>query len=232
MDLLNGVVVQAVRGRRSEYRPVRSQLTESVDPSVVLRCLSDLCRSNVAYVADLDAILRQEPNRCTLAELSRLPVQLMVDAGVRNSADAQELFDIGVDQIIVGLETLAGPSAAIELIETFTAESLIFSVDLKFGKPMSTWEPWAHLSAEQLVDELIPLGFQRWIVLDLLAVGSADGVPTLELCQHLRNQCPDDEIITGGGIRGHSDLQQLETASVDGVLVASALHSGAISSFE
>ena len=57
LDLLNGITVQAVGGRRDEYRPLSSQLTDSVDPSIVLPALEAVCRSGMAYIADLDSIL-------------------------------------------------------------------------------------------------------------------------------------------------------------------------------
>ena len=228
VDLLNGVTVQAIAGRRNEYRPVRSQLTDSVDPSVVLKCLDDVCQSGIAYIADLDAILKREPNRCTLAELARMDLNLMVDAGVQSSDDVQDLFDLGLEQAVIGLESLASREAARDLVATFDVDSLIMSLDLKSGIPLACYEPWSHISPMEVLQELIEIGFRRWIVLDLAAVGTAQGVPTENLCKQLRALRPTDEIITGGGIRGHADLRALEEAGVDGVLIASALHNGEI----
>lgn len=228
VDLLNGVTVQAVAGRRNEYRPVRSRLTDSVDPSVVLKCLDDVCQSGIAYIADLDAILKREPNRCTLAELARTELNLMVDAGVQSSDDVQDLFDLGLEQAVIGLESLASREAARDLVATFGVDSLIMSFDLKSGMPLACYEPWSHMSPMEVLQELIEIGFRRWIVLDLAAVGTAQGVPTENLCKQLRVLRPTDEIITGGGVRDHTDLRALEEAGVDGVLIASALHNGEI----
>jgi HisA/HisF family protein len=228
LDLLNGVTVQAVAGRRNEYRPVRSQLTDSIDPSVVLKCLDDVCQSGTVYLADLDAILKREPNRCTLAELSRLDLNLMVDAGTRSREEVQDLFDLGIKQAIIGLESLASPAAARELVATFDVDSLIMSLDLKSGIPLAHYKPWTQMSPIVVLKELIEIGFRRWIILDLAAVGTAQGVPTECLCKQLRALRPADEIITGGGVRDHADLRALEDAGVDGVLIASALHNGEI----
>lgn len=228
LDLLNGVTVQAIAGRRDEYRPVRSTLTESVDPSVVLNQLNNVCRSGTAYIADLDAITGSKPNRCTLAELSRLDLTLMVDAGVRSSADVEELLDLGVAQVIVGLESLPGPDTARALVAEFSGDSLVLSLDLKSGVPLSGHAPWSALSPRAVLDELAEIGFCRWILLDLSAVGMAQGVPTVDLCREWREQRPHDDIITGGGIRNVSDLSPLQAAGASGLLVASALHRGTI----
>ena len=229
LDLLNGVTVQAVAGRRDEYRPIRSCLTDSVDPPVVLRRLDEVCRSETAYIADLDAILHREPNRCTLAELSRINSNLMVDAGIQSCEDVQDLLDLGIENIVVGLESLPGVETAHELMNAFGAASLVLSLDLKSGIPLAREQAWAGASPTAVLEDLIKVGFRRWIILDLSAVGAAMGVSTGKLCSGLRDLRPDDEIITGGGIRGVADLDELETIGIDGVLIASALHTGAVS---
>src|SRR5438477_406179 len=69
--------------------------------------------------------------------------------------------------------------------------------------------------------------------------GIAGGEPafaTIEgLCERgfgfwvdLKRSWPEVQLIAGGGVRGVDDLKRLRQARVDGVLVASALHDGAI----
>ena len=71
-------------------------------------------------------------------------------------------------------------------------------------------------------------GVRSLILLDLAGVGEGRGVPTLELCRSVRELSPDVEIITGGGVRDAADLEALDRAGVDGVLIASALHDGSL----
>lgn len=228
LDLLNGITVQAVAGHRDQYRPVRSQLTGSVDPSVVLKHLDEVCDSGTAYIADLDAILRRQINRCTLAELSRMDISLMVDAGIQSPADVEDLLDLGINEVVIGLESLPGPEVARELIATFPTESLILSLDMKSGTLLADYQPWSEQAPMAVLEQLSEIGFRRWILLDLSSVGTGQGVSTVSLCRQLRSIRPDDEIITGGGIRSAADLTPLSEAGLDGVLVASALHNGAI----
>jgi phosphoribosylformimino-5-aminoimidazole carboxamide ribotide isomerase len=75
----------------------------------------------------------------------------------------------------------------------------------------------------------VECGVTSLIVLDLAGVGEGQGVPTIPLCRQLRAECGGVEIITGGGVRHAVDLAELAAAGVDGVLVASALHDGALS---
>lgn len=227
VDVLNGVAVQAIAGRRDEYQPVRSRLTPSIDPSVILNEMVAACGADRAYVADLDAILRREPNRCTIAELTRMDVRLMLDAGVKSSGDVQDLLDLGVDDVVLGLESLPGPVVAQQLVRQFGSEHLIVSLDLQGGCPMTSHQPWCDLDPRQIAAELSAAGFHRWIVLDLTTVGTGCGVPTIDLCRDLRQQWPDIELITGGGIHTHDDLLPLQGIA-DAVLLATAIHTGRI----
>ena len=81
IDISNGMAVRAVAGERKHYRAIQSRLTESVEPAEVMRAIQERLQCPVCYVADLDAIERQQLNRCTIAEMVRTGVALIVDAG-------------------------------------------------------------------------------------------------------------------------------------------------------
>ena len=81
IDLMGGVVVRAVAGRREAYRPIVSPLCPGCDPLEVAQALLDLGVREL-YIADLDAIAGAEPAWDILASLRTLAVPLWVDAGV------------------------------------------------------------------------------------------------------------------------------------------------------
>ncbi len=61
LDIMGGVVVRGVAGRRSEYRPIESSLCSSCDPPVVARAIVERFGLAEFYIADLDAISGAEP---------------------------------------------------------------------------------------------------------------------------------------------------------------------------
>ena len=91
LDLLDSVVVRGVAGRRDEYRPVESTIAVSASPLDVAQSFRGHFGLSTLYVADLDAILHGELNREVLAELTGDGFELLVDAGIRNAADADSL---------------------------------------------------------------------------------------------------------------------------------------------
>ena len=177
------------------------------------------------YLADLDAIARIDPAFTAYAELTADGFRLWIDAGVRDFDGVRRLADAGVDGIVIGLETVAGPAVLAEACAAFR-DRIIFSVDLKEGKPFGDATAWGTADAAAMAGRAVLLGVRRLIVLDLARVGVGSGAGTEALCARLTAAHPDLEVIAGGGVRGSEDLRRLKACGVRAVLVASALHDG------
>lgn len=230
IDIRNGIAVRAVAGDRAFYKPLESRLTSSVEPAEVLKSLQAEFGCRFCYVADLDGIEHRGLNRCTLAEMARTGVALMVDGGSRTVDDVSQLLDIGVQQVIVSSESLQEIRQLSRLAETIGEDHLIFSVDLKAGQLRIADPDCSGLSSLQLVQAVVESGVRHLIVLDLAAVGTGTGLPTLPLCCEIRRGWPQVRIITGGGVHSTACIQSARQAGIDGLLISSALHDGRLSS--
>lgn len=229
LDLMDGVAVRAVGGRRDEYRPVCSRLCESGDPRRIAEAFRDRYGIDSLYVADLDAILERGSNVGIIAELSRAGFRLAVDAGLRHAADVERLIDLEIQTIVAGLETLVSPAVLDELIARVGRQRLAFSLDLAGGKPLtpasvSPQETWPADTPLSLAQRAVESGVEHLIVLDLHAIGRSNGPATQSLCRELRTALPPVTLWTGGGVRTAIDVRRLGECGADGVLVASALH--------
>lgn len=233
IDLVNGQVVRGVAGQREQYARLKTCLAESACPADVAHGLVTELGVGDFYVADLDAIAGAEP-ACELYEqMLSQGRHLWIDAGLADIARGSELLEFaqrhqGTTDIIVGLESIASRDQLRSLVDAIPAESLIFSLDLKSGRPWGAAEDWREADPLEIVADVVELGIRQFIVLDLAAVGVDEGCPTLPLVRILREKFSDVtlEIATGGGVRGPSDLEQLAEAGCDVALVASALHDG------
>lgn len=232
LDLLNGVVVRGVGGRRDEYRPVESVLTKSAQPLDVARAFRERLGLTTLYVADLDGILRQQPNADVYRQLAADGFELWIDGGLRSVTDASRLFKVGAAKVIVGLESLSDVRLLSVLTTEFSAERIVFSLDLKAGQPMLETADWPDPTPLGIARTAINLGVTQMIVLDLVSVGEQRGPSTLDLCRSIRRLAPTVQLITGGGVRNATDLEPLREARIDGVLLATALHNGSIGAGE
>ena len=232
LDLLDGVVVRGVGGRRDEYRPVESVLTLSARPLDVARAFRDRLSLKTLYVADLDGILRQRPNADVYPQLVDDGFELWIDAGVRSLSDANHLLSAGAAKVVVGLETIPDARLLATLVAEFGTPRIVFSLDLQAGRPMLGHSDWPDTSPLGIAQIVVSLGLTQLIVLDLASVGEQRGPSTISLCESIRRIAPEARLITGGGVRNADDLPPLQAAGIDGVLLATALHNGAISSAE
>lgn len=225
VDILDDIVVRGVGGRRDEYRRIQSIISTSAEPAVVAEALIEAFSPSEIYVADLDAIRSSEiapPIRQAVSH--RVPVWM--DAGIRDGAGAKRVMESGC-QVVAGLESVESSSKLKEILDAVSPENVVFSLDLKSGLPLRTWEGFESPLA--IAREALRLGVRRLIVLDLASVGEGRGTGTEELCRQLANEFPKLDLIAGGGVANWGDIRRLAAIGVRGVLVASALHDGRIS---
>lgn len=236
IDLLDGLVVRGIGGRRDAYRPIVSQIAADATASSVASAFRKLGCGEV-YVADLDAIAGAEPAWRLYDDMSATGLTLWVDAGRvrRAGVRSQESGDKGQEsggglgtphRVVVGLESLENSNALGELVEAIGHERLVFSLDLKHGLPLTLIGEWRDRRAVEIAAAALELGVRSLIVLDLANVGMEQGVATLSLCRQIRQLDATVELISGGGVRNHADLDALADAGCDAALVASALHDG------
>jgi phosphoribosylformimino-5-aminoimidazole carboxamide ribotide isomerase len=226
LDLLKGQVVRGVAGRRQNYRPIASKLTPSAAPLEVAAAFQEHFGLSLLYLADLDAIGGSPPALDIYQALQEKGFHLWVDAGLRLARQAAPLAQAGVEGIIAGLETLAGPEELAQLCDTVGPERLLFSLDLLEGKPLTYSLAWKTDDPMEIAGRAAHYGVRRLIVLDLARVGMSSGPDTEGLCLCLLGMFPELQLITGGGVRNAGDLRRLRQVGLAGVLLASALHDG------
>ena len=226
IDILDGVAVHAVKGKRSEYQPLKSVLCASANPLDVALAFKALGFSEL-YVADLDAIMTGQPNFAVLNQIANATgLSLMVDAGMADLERAEKLVKSNVAKVIIGTETLPRLSFVREAVESLGKERIVVSLDLKGGTVLSGFTLGKFSSPSDLLLEFQRMGVEQVIVLDLARVGSGEGVNTPLLTAALQNRIVS--VLVGGGVRDIADLLELKRMAVSGVLVATALHSGKI----
>ena len=227
IDILNGIVVHAVRGKRREYQPLQSSLCNSVQPLEVSKAFKALGFSDL-YIADLDAIAGSSVNFQVFMRIAKeTGHKLIVDAGVSDLETIGKLLDCGISKVIIGTETLQSKSFVDEAVRLFGSERVIISLDLMGEKVLVRPGFDGSKNPMRLLREFKEMGVSRVIVLDLARVGSDEGVNNDFLKKVLKASAMD--VCVGGGVRDLEDLVKLKDLGVSGVLVATALHSGKIS---
>ncbi|MEE8167611.1 MAG: HisA/HisF-related TIM barrel protein [Candidatus Hydrothermarchaeales archaeon] len=210
LDVMGERAVAGKSGERETYSELKTIFSDSSDPVGIAETLP----FDRLYVADLDGIMRGEPDLKLLDRLSRVK-KVLVDIGIRDYKDFQKLDPLDVD-VIVATETLKSPDRLQDMLH-----GAIVSIDMKDRKVLS---PFLPEEVSEAFDFLKNMDAKRFIFLDISSVGTLTG-NRFDFLRAL--DWSSEEITVGGGITG-DDLKVLEEMGVKGALVGTALHRGLI----
>lgn len=235
MDLRYGQVVRGIAGRRDEYQPVESRYVEDSRPGTIAQLYARTFGFRDCYVADLNSICEGQVDGAALEAIAVQGLNVWLDAGVgdieRWQACQRDLPGWRPDRWIVGLESLKSWQALRELRAAIGEDRLVFSLDLKEGRPLTNRSDFREMSPLAIAETACGEGVRSLLVLDLAAVGEGAGTRVEGLVSDLSQSLPGIELISGGGIASPVNLQTTIACGVHRVLVASALHDGRIAPF-
>ncbi|HYG58839.1 MAG TPA: HisA/HisF-related TIM barrel protein, partial [Symbiobacteriaceae bacterium] len=210
-------------------RPVESRLAPAAADPLALCLAFRSIGFDTVYAADLDAIRGWGSHGALIGRIRReTGLRVMLDAGVRRLPDLDGLLATGVEAAVVGSETLEALADLPGMVRRAGPERLLFSLDLKAGAVLSPDLTTAARAPIAVLAEAAAAGVRQAILLDLSTVGAGAG-PNLPLLRTACSALPGMSILAGGGIRGPADLADIHEAGAAGCLIATCLHTGALS---
>jgi len=223
IDLLDGVVVHAKKGLRSQYQPIISSLTTSSEPLDIVKAFMDIYPFNTLYIADLNRIQgRNKQPAVNDAAITAITdyfpnLALWIDSGaIANN----QLSKSGKHTVVLGSESFSNIEDYQSRVQV-THQPHVLSLDY-----LTT----GYKGPEALLTNT-NLWPQHVIVMTLQKVGANLGVD-IETIQALMNQSKQHNIYAAGGVRNLNDLKTLSKIDVQGALVASALHNKQLSAHD
>ena len=210
IDIYQNQVVHAVKGQRQNYHPLQTSLCNSHSPEDIVQAFIDTYPFKTIYIADLDAIQGHTNNEQLIEQLLNKfqSISFWVDQGITSTI---ELEIQSRRQNVIGSETNISPETLNELI-TLSPE-IILSLDFHTKN---------FLGDPDLLQK-INLWSERIIIMSLAHVGSNNG-PDYKLISDMQKTAGNRKLYVAGGVRYEDDLHVLSDMGIDGVLIATALH--------
>ena len=243
VDLLDGQVVHAIAGNRSQYQPFKDSRFHFDSPRGLVQLLIEEFAPDWIYVADLNAIQGIGDNLDCINRLAQLPTCFLLDLGFANwhhYLERKRMINSNLNWLPVFGSESVGSFA--DLAQQAEPSECIVSVDVKRRQVLSPGsvmtedalspQSFGSTEDESLVSNFLlqlgDLGFHKVILLDLDAVGQGTfGLDGDESA--LPSRLPNPmEIFAGGGVRNQDDLHRLAIGGFAGALIATAIHSGDI----
>jgi phosphoribosylformimino-5-aminoimidazole carboxamide ribotide isomerase len=218
IDLQDGTVVRAHAGQRHLYKPIDTPLTQGSDPVDVAAGLLAIHSFSHLYIADLNAILGKGENLQQVARLRRAfpAVTLWVDNGIADAAAAQGFLAQRLGFLVLGSESQIDTGLLLALSQH---PRIVLSLDF-LGE---TFRGPAEILAR-------PALWPNTIIVMTLACIGGDAGPDLNRLAAIVAKAEGRHVYAAGGVRNREDLLALKHGGIAGALVASALHSGALTS--
>ncbi|MBO8183105.1 MAG: HisA/HisF family protein [Archaeoglobus sp.] len=209
-DLLNGLVVRGVSGKRHEYRPIKSESSLGLPSSNPIEVVEFIKPKNL-YVADLDKIMGFGSHSDLIDKLATSVDDLIADCGFK---DSSEIKDLQFSPVL-GTETFN--IRQLERIER--TESVVVSIDIldSILDASSSFEDWL-----EMVEFLNSFKLKGVIILTLKKVGTSSSLDW-ELLEKAIDVSANP-VFGGGGVKSLDDLDKAKEIGCKALLVATAVH--------
>jgi phosphoribosylformimino-5-aminoimidazole carboxamide ribotide isomerase len=206
MDLQHNMVVHGKSGQRASYKPLDWGCSPTAEPVGFVKAI----RPQSIYIADLDRIEGTGSHDTIIRQCASHARRCYVDRGCRVPDDMLEGYHI---VNIVGTET-GGDD-----LSRYGGGFL--SLDIKDGCVI----PF-NRDPEKVLRQANGWKFDGCIILNIGAVGTEAGIDR-GMLKKMR-AAYHRKLFYGGGVATVSDLRALSDAGIDGAIIATALHHGAV----
>lgn len=185
------------------------------------------------HIVDLDGAAQGRPVNLDLLKQVRAATHAHIEAGggLRSMEHIEQVFDIGIDRVILGTIAITNRTLLHEALERY-GDRIAIGLDARDGKIAITgWLETSGVSAIDLAIELSMIGVRRFIYTDIARDGAMIG-PNFEAVARMQEAIVRAtntySLIASGGVSSLADLHVLAAMGVEGAIVGKALYTGDI----
>jgi phosphoribosylformimino-5-aminoimidazole carboxamide ribotide isomerase len=221
IDLLKGKCVRLIQG---DYH---RQITYCDDPvSQAEQFIS--AGAQWLHIVDLDGAKVGKPiNTSPISAIAALAkLKLQAGGGIRDQASLEQLFDLGVERVIIGTRAVSDFEWFSTMAGKFTSR-LILSLDAR-GSKVAT-EGWTREQPQQLLEFAVKaakLPLAALIYTDITKDGMLSG-PNLERIKAVA-EAVALPVIAAGGVKELDDIKKLAQLGIEAVIVGRSLYEGTL----
>ncbi len=222
IDLMGGKIVRLTKGKAETAKTYEAQFGTPVQAAKRWRDEG----AGKLHIIDLDAAFTIGDNRVVITEVAKsigLPIQ--VGGGIRSYEVAEQLFQTGITQVILGSLAFSDPSVIGKIQKKFGNESVIVALDNVAGRVMvEGWQTATAMTVDDALQKYTDLGVHRFLITSIAQDGMLNGPDLQTLSSAV--QYPSAKIIAAGGIGTIGDLAALKDIGVEGAVIGKALYEG------
>ena len=222
IDIIGGKCVRLTQG---DY----DQKKEYGDPLDMAKLFQDHGIGRL-HLVDLDGAREQRVVNYRILEQIASHTELVIDAGggLRSHEDLRIVFQSGASMITGGSIAVQDRELFLQWLEHYGPERIILGADFREGKvAVSGWNEETELVLQDFIAAYRALGIQKVICTDISRDGMLEG-PSTETYRALKQEDGDLHLIASGGVSAMEDIEELDEAGMDGVIIGKAIYEGKI----
>lgn len=182
------------------------------------------------HLVDLDGARERRVVNYKILEQIASRTSLVIDAGggVRSDEDLRIVFESGATMVTGGSIAVKDRELFLKWLDQYGADRIVLGADFRAGKvAVSGWHEATALGLRDFIAGFRTEGVEKVICTDIDKDGMLEG-PSLETYKELKAQDNQLYLIASGGISKMKDIELLDEAGIDGVIVGKAIYEGRI----
>ena len=228
IDLLNGSCVRLLKGNYNKVSSYNSSPIDQVNTFVD-------AGFNYIHIIDLDAAKSgNDENLEIIKSISQIEgLRLQIGGGIRDINKVVDLFDLGIDRLIVGTAAITDSKFLAQLKDMVDPNKLIFGLDFNLinNEPLLSVNGWTTNTTTTLFDYI---NENDWIKNILATDISLDGTllgPNIDIYKRIL-EYKNINLIASGGIASITDIRDLIDIGSHECVVGKAIYENKITLLE
>jgi len=224
IDLLNGSCVRLLKGNYNKVSSYNSSPIDQVNTFVD-------AGFNYIHIIDLDAAKSgNDENLEIIKSISQIEgLRLQIGGGIRDINKVVDLFDLGIDRLIVGTAAITDSKFLAQLKDMVDPNKLIFGLDFNLinNEPLLSVNGWTTNTTTTLFDYI---NENDWIKNVLATDISLDGTllgPNIDIYKRIL-EYKNINLIASGGIASITDIRDLIDIGSHECVVGKAIYENKI----
>lgn len=223
IDVINGKCVRLSQG---DY----TQKKEYGDPLDMALRFEDHGIKRL-HLVDLDGAREKRVVNHRLLEKIASQTSLAIDTGggLRSEEDLHIVFESGASMVTGGSIAVKDRELFLGWLRKYGPEKIILGADYRDGKiAVSGWEEETELELMEFLSGYFDKGIRKAICTDIALDGMLEG-PSMDTYLEIKSELNVLELIASGGIGKMEEIEKLDEAGIDGVIVGKAIYEMRIS---
>ena len=224
IDLLNGSCVRLLKGNYNKVSSYNSSPIDQVNTFVD-------AGFKYIHIIDLDAAKSgNDENLEIIKSISQIEgLRLQIGGGIRDINKVVDLFDLGIDRLIVGTAAITDSKFLAQLKDRVDPNKLIFGLDFNLinNEPLLSVNGWTTNTTTTLFDYI---NENDWIKNILATDISLDGTlmgPNIDIYKRIL-EYKNISLIASGGIASITDIRDLIDIGSHECVVGKAIYENKI----